>query len=153
MTNKFKDLERQQIKRKLDWLYARQEHFIHPKEGCIKSSRKLLGLTALQLSKKLNVVVALIFELEKAELEDTTTLKAMRAAAEAMGCRFEYCFIPHKPIETFLRERAHLIASSKMEYVSHQMELEKQGLSEKEKKALVKQITEELSTTPKKLWD
>jgi predicted DNA-binding mobile mystery protein A len=152
MKQKFKELERKMIKRKLDWLYAHQAYLLHPKEGWIKALRKVLGMTALQLSKKLNVTVSRIYELEKAELDDTTTLKAMKNAAEAMGCRFEYCFVPIKPLDTLLRERAHQVATSKVEYVSHQMALEKQELSEKEKKAQIKQLVEEWLKNPKKLW-
>ena len=153
MVQKFKNLERKQIKRKLDWLSAHQELLIHPKEGWIKTVRKAIGMTTTQLSKRLGVVISRVIRIEQDELNENTTLKTMKAAAEAMGCRFEYCFIPVKPLDTLLKERAHQVAASKVDYVSHQMELEMQGLPEKEKKTQVEQLVEELLKNPKKLWD
>lgn len=153
MKQKFKDLERKQIKQKLDWLYENQNALARPREGWIKTVRKVLGMTASQLAKKLGISESRIFELEKAEISDTTTLKTMRMAAEAMGCRFEYSFISQKPIDIFLEETATAVATAKMIYVSHHMELEKQGLSEKEKKAQIENLIEELLKNPKKLWD
>lgn len=153
MKQKFKNLEREQVNKQLYWLYAHQDQLIRPKEGWIKTFRKAIGMTAFQLSKRLKVVVSHVIRIEQDEINDKTTLRTMKSAAEAMGCRLEYCFIPINPIETFLRERASIIASSKIEYVSHQMDLEKQGLSEKEKKAQLEQLIEELLKNHKKLWD
>ncbi len=70
-----------------------------------------------------------------------------------MGCRFEYEFIPEKPISEFLRGRALQVASEKVNYISHHMALENQALTEEEKKDQIKQIAEELLNTPQKLWD
>lgn len=152
MKQKFKSLERDQIKRKLDWLYENQDILARPKRGWIRTMRRFLGMTAPNIAEKLGVSQPRIIELEKAELTDNTTLKAMRVAAEAMNCRFEYSFIPQKPIDQYLKERAYEVARSRVEYVSHHMELEKQGLSEKEKKAQIEELVEELLKNPKKLW-
>lgn len=153
MNQKFKQLEREQIKRKLDWLHTHQEYLLRPGEGWIRSVRKVLGMTASHVAKRLGVTESRIFELEKSEINDATTLKTMRAVAEVMGCRFEYALIPQKAIDTFLEEEATATATARMIYVSHHMELEKQGLSDKEKKAQIEKMVEELLKNPKKLWE
>ncbi len=152
MRQKFKDLERDQIKRRLDWFYTNQDLLTRPRKGWIGEIRKVLGVTTTQLAQKLGVTQPRIIELEKAEIDGTTTLRALRDVAEAMNCRFEYSFIPQKPIDQYLKERAYEVATSRVDYVSHQMELERQGLLEKEKKAQIEEIVEELLKNPKKLW-
>lgn len=152
MKQEFKDLERDQIKRRLDWLFTNQDFLSNPRKGWIQAVRGVLGLSTTQLARKLGLSQPRITVLENAEREGTTTLKALREVAEAMNCRFEYLFIPQKPVDQYLKERAYEVARSKVEYVSHHMELEKQGLSEKEKKAQIEQLVEELLKSPKKLW-
>jgi predicted DNA-binding mobile mystery protein A len=153
MKQKFKDLERDQLIRKLNWLSANEDILTSPRKGWVRAIRKVMGLTTTELARKVGVSQPRIMVLENAEINGTTTIKAMRAVAEAMNCRFEYSFIPQKPIDEFLKERAYEVAESRVEYVSSQMELEKQGLSEKEKKAQVEQLVEELLKNPKKLWN
>ncbi len=46
MKQKFKSLERDQIKRKLDWLYENQDILARPKRGWIRTMRRFLGMTA-----------------------------------------------------------------------------------------------------------
>jgi predicted DNA-binding mobile mystery protein A len=152
MKQKFKNLEHDQIKQRLNWLFTNQDFLSNPRKGWIQAVRKVLGLTTTQLARKLGLSQPRITVLENAERDGTTTLKSLREVAEAMNCRFEYSFIPQKPIDQFLKERAYEVVRSRIEYVSHHMELEKQGLSEKEKQAQIEQLVEELLKNPKKLW-
>ncbi|MGV8948292.1 MAG: mobile mystery protein A [Candidatus Paracaedibacter sp.] len=152
MKQKFKNLEHDQIKQRLNWLFTNQDFLSNPRKGWIQAVRKVLGLTTTQLARKLGLSQPRITVLENAERDGTTTLKSLREVAEAMNCRFEYSFIPQKPIDQFLKERAYEVARSRIEYVSHHMELEKQGLSKKEKQAQIEQLVEELLKNPKKLW-
>lgn len=152
MIQKFKTLERKQMMQRLEWLSANQSTLARPREGWIRTMRKLLGMSAPQVAKRLGVSQPRIIELEKGELSDNTTLKAMRAAAEAMNCRFEYSFIPQVPVDQYLKERAYEVARARVAYVSYHMELEKQGISQKEKKEQIEQIVDELLKNPKKIW-
>lgn len=153
MKQKFKTLEREQIKRRLNWLSSHQNELSRPKEGWIKALRTTLGMTASYVAKKIGVSEPRIYELEKAEINDSTTLKSMRVLAEAMGCRLEYAFIPCEPIDLFLKKRAHTVALESISYISHQMELEGQGLEKKETKEQIEKLVEELLKNPKKLWN
>ena len=153
MRRKFKNLEKKQLLRKLDELSSRPSLYERPSEGWIRTLRKALGMTSSQLAKRLNIGQPRVSEIEKAEIQDQLTLKTLIAVAQALGCRFEYEFIPEKPISEFLKERAFQVASEKVNYISHHMALENQALTEEEKKDQIKQIAEELINTPQKLWD
>jgi predicted DNA-binding mobile mystery protein A len=153
MKKKFKDLEKKQLLKRLEQLSALPYSYSRPTEGWVHTLRKILGMTTSQLSKRLNVQQSRVSEIEKAEIHNQLTLKTLINVAQALGCRFEYVFIPEKPPEIFLKERALLLAKEKVAYISHQMALEDQALSEDEKEAQILQLAEELLKTPQKLWD
>ena len=152
MERKFKNLERRQLLKKLAELSSLPHSFTRPPEGWVRTTRKALGMTMAQLAKRLGVQQSRIAEIEKTEVRDHLTLKTLKAAAHAMGCRLEYVFIPEEPLENLLKKRALKVATEKVEYISHQMALESQELSIEEKEAQIKQLAEELLKTPKNLW-
>lgn len=152
MKKKFKDLERRQRIKQLDSLSNFPLSYGRPSEGWVRLCRKALGMTMAQLAQRLGVQQSRIAEIEKTEVQDQLTLKTLRAAAQAVGCRFEYVFIPEEPLETLLKKRAVEIARKKITYISHQMALENQELNVEEKELQVQQLAEELLKTPQKLW-
>ena len=152
METKFKNLERRQLLKKLEGLSSLPYSFARPPEGWVRTTRKALAMTMSQLAKRLGVQQSRIAEIEKTEVQDNLTLKTLKAAAHAMGCRFEYAFIPEEPLENLLKKRAWKVAKEKVDYISHQMALEQQDLSPEEKEAQIKQLAKELLKTPQKLW-
>jgi predicted DNA-binding mobile mystery protein A len=153
MKSNFKDLERRQLIKRFDSLLSMTPGFTKPPEGWVRTTRKALGITMSQLAKRLGVRQSRIAEIEKTEIQDHLTLKTLKATAQAMGCRFEYAFIPEEPLEVLLKKRALKIAQAKVDYISHQMALENQELSSEEKASQVKQLAEELLKKPQKLWE
>lgn len=153
MKRKFKNLERRQLLQKLGALSFLPHSFTRPPEGWVRTTRRALGMTMSQLAKRLGVQQSRIAEIEKTEVQDHLTLKTLRAAAQVMGCRFEYVFIPEEPLENLLKKQSLKIAKEKVDYISHQMALEQQELSLEEKEAQIKQLAEELLMTPQKLWE
>jgi predicted DNA-binding mobile mystery protein A len=153
MQKKFKILERQQLLKKIATLSSLPLSFTRPHEGWVRTMRKALGMTMSQLAQRTGVQQSRVSEVEKAEVQGHLTLTTLQGMAQAMGCRFEYAFIPEKPIEEVLKKQALKIAKEKVEYVSHQMALENQELSEEEKEYQIKQLAEELLKTPQKLWE
>lgn len=152
MKKKFKDLEKKQLLRKLSQ-FSSFPSDAKPPEGWIRTIRKTLGMTTVQLAKRLNVQQARISEIEKSEIQNQLTLKTLMHVSQALGCRFEYVFVPERPLDVLLKERALTLAREKVEYVSHHMSLENQSLSEAEKEEEIKKLAEELLDTPQKLWD
>src|SRR5690349_17803386 len=63
-------------------------------EGWIATVRKAIGMSREQLAKRLGLKRGRIFQAEQSEADGVATLKTMKAAAEAMGCRFVYAIVP-----------------------------------------------------------
>jgi predicted DNA-binding mobile mystery protein A len=153
MKKKFKDLERKQLVKKLNSLASSPIPYAIPREGWVRTLRKVLGMTSSQLAKRLGVQQSRVSEIEKGEIDHKLTLKTLISTAQALGCRFEYAFIPEKSIEQVLKERAYLLATEKVEYISHHMLLEDQALSEEEKAEQIKQLAEETLNNLQTLWE
>ncbi len=99
------------------------------KEGWVKSLRKVLGMTAWPLVKRLGVVRSRIVQLENAEKHGAITLRTLEKAAEAMSCELVYALIPKdgKTLEDILVARAAEVVEATITNVSHSMFLEKQS--------------------------
>ena len=60
----------------------------------IRTMRNRQGLKSFELAERLQVSAARVSVLEKDEIRGAVTLKMMDRVARAMGCRFEYRFVP-----------------------------------------------------------
>jgi predicted DNA-binding mobile mystery protein A len=124
-----------------------------PPEGWIATVRKALGMSGAQLAKRLGVTRARISQAERAEASGGVTLKTMRAAAEALGCRFVYAIIPEGRIEDVIAEQARRKAQALVGRASGHMALESQSLSETQNAQEAERIAQELlRTMPADLW-
>lgn len=86
--------------------------------GWIRSMRIKQGLKGFQLAERLSVSAARVSVLEKDEARGAVTLKMMKKAAKAMGCRFEYRIVPNSTAnnESGLSETKTRSASQKPRY-------------------------------------
>ena len=125
-----------------------------PNVGWIKTLREAFGMTAEQLGKRLHVSQQRVSELEKNEVEGIAMLKSIKAAAEALECEFVYFLIPKSPIGKILKQRAEHVAKKHLSHLTHSMELEAQGVSNKERYEQITELAQELlNKKPKELWD
>ena len=85
-------------------------------------------MTVRQLAARMGVAPSRIPAIEKAENTGATTLRTLRQAAAAMDCAFVYAFVPIKPLENMLRERAMQKARKDVARLDHTMRLENQAL-------------------------
>ena len=127
-----------------------------PREGWIKTLRKALCMTSLQLAESLKLTRARIVKLENAETHDAVTLRTLRETAEALGCEFVYAIVPkgNLTLEDMIKKRAEQLAQERVASVAHSMLLEAQSVDEEmlqlQKKELIKNLLEHLN---KKIWD
>lgn len=128
--------------------------FYQPKRGWIKTIRKTLGMTTMQLAKRLGVSPRRVVALELAETNDAVTLRTMRECATALNCTFVYALVPNTSLEEMLKQQATKIATQILHQVSHSMSLEDQGVDKKEAQAqLNDMINELLMGNLKHLWE
>ena len=127
---------------------------VRPPRGWVHAIREALGMTTGQLAKRMKVQQPRIVELEKAESKGNITMQSLERAAEALGCRVVYAFVPFKPLTTTLEERALQIAERQLSSVEQTMRLEAQGVDDEEQRKRTRQrLADELLRRPARLWD
>jgi predicted DNA-binding mobile mystery protein A len=125
-----------------------------PPKGWLRAIRDALGMTTVQLGKRLGVSQPRIVELEQSEVSGSVTLNTLQRAAEALGCRLVYALVPERPIGDTVRERAELVATRQANAVAQSMRLEDQEVTDKAfAKELHRQQVERLLRRPARLWD
>lgn len=145
-------LARKQLERRLAPL--REAPIIAPPKGWIKAIRESLGMTARQLAARMGAAPSRIPTIEKAEVTGATTIKTLRQAAEAMGCTFVYAFVPTKPLDDILRDRAKQKARADAVRLDHTMRLENQALLKSDLEAEQQRMIDFiLSGSLRGLWD
>lgn len=144
----------QQLDKRFSALASLAEAATRPSRGWIRAIREALGMTTGQLAKRLGVQQPRIIELERGEASGNITLQSLERAAQALGCRLVYAFVPQKPLTNTIRERASLIAGRQLASVDQTMRLEAQGVNDKaQQKEAHRQLVEKLLHHPARLWD
>jgi predicted DNA-binding mobile mystery protein A len=83
-----------------------------PAQGWIRAIREALGVSSGELGRILGVSRQLPLQFEKAEAEDSITLKSLRAVANALDCDLVYALAPRAGS---LRQLAELRAGTRKE--------------------------------------
>ena len=134
MMNRNRQIARQRLDERLSALRP-ESRFAVPPKGWIRAIRDALGMTAPQLGRRLGMKPQSVAGLEKSEAYGTVQLKTLRKAAEALDCTLVYALLPNAPLEDAVQTRARKIARKELARIGHTMDLEAQGLSEKEREA------------------
>lgn len=126
-----------------------------PAKGWIRTIRQALGMTTIQLAKRLNVNQSRVVHIEKAEVNEAITLRTLKATAEALECKLVYAFVPQSTLENMLKQRAIKIAKKRVARTYHNMVLEEQAPNEKELSSQIEELTKKIleNENPKILWD
>jgi predicted DNA-binding mobile mystery protein A len=117
------------LDRRLNPLRAMRPDMAAPAKGWIRAIREGLGMTAVQLARRLGVTQATLSAMEASEARGSIQLSTLRRAAEAMHCTLAYVLVPNEPLEKFVQDRARKIAAAQLAPIEHTMLLENQGLS------------------------
>jgi len=125
-----------------------------PNRGWVRAIREGLGMTNVQLAKRMGKKAPQTIEsMQKSEVAETIQLGTLRKLAEAMGCRLVYAVVPSKSLAEIRRDRARQIAERVIKRTAHSMRLEGQGISdEAERRQLESLIDQILADDPKTLW-
>lgn len=124
-----------------------------PSDGWIRATRKALGMSVHQLAIRMGMTQQAASQLEANELDDSVTIKTLRKAAEALGCKFVYAIIPlDGSLQDMVRDQAAQKAKEIVTAVDHTMQLEAQGVGDMHTK--IQEIAQELSKNPNsRLWE
>ena len=111
-------------------------------------------MTTAQLARRMGVSQPRIIAVEKAETSKAITLKTLERAAEALGCRVVYLFVPDVLLEETVRSRAQQIADRQLSVLNQTMRLEDQSVRDKEARSRMREtLVAELIDDPSRLWD
>jgi predicted DNA-binding mobile mystery protein A len=151
MTSKFNVLKKNQVKARLSSL--RENDLIpRPQVGWIRFIREALGMSSKALAHRLGVTPATMSETEKAELDESLTLKRLRRVADGMNCELVYYLLPREDVSVMVKKRAEHVAREKVMQMQLNMEYEDQAVREEFLRELVEAEVRRLMNS-KKLWD
>jgi predicted DNA-binding mobile mystery protein A len=122
-----------------------------PVRGWTKAIREALGMTTAQLAKRLGIKQPSVVALEQSEVKETIELATLRRVAEALDCTLVYAFVPKKPLEVTVRERARLFLRRRSGPIEHSMLLEDQAVTRKDTEKRLDEIVRD--TNPRLFWD
>lgn len=127
-----------------------------PRLGWIRTVRNALGMTGDALSRRLGLSRSASIRLESSEANGGISLNSLQAAADAMGCRLVYAFVPKDvpSIDDLVHRQAELKARQFIDAVSPHMALEGQSLTDEDAAAELRRLTSDLVyRLPRELWD
>ncbi len=125
-----------------------------PKEGWVRTIREALGMSARQLAARVGVTQPTLAKMEKGEVEKTVTLKSLERIAEALDCKLVHFLVPKDSLEELVQRQARLTAEKLVKRVSHSMELEKQGISQRSRQEQIEELAEEMARNLlRDLWE
>jgi predicted DNA-binding mobile mystery protein A len=130
MRLEYRELRRTQLDRSLEPFTATLS-VSRPKLGWLRAVREALGISRVEVARKLRKTPQTVAWFERSEESDGITLRALRGYAEALDCRLVYALVPQagslqKQAESRAREQAEAIVMA----VEHSMALEDQATGE-----------------------
>ncbi len=126
-------------------------HFTPPAKGWIRAIRSALGMTTVQMARRMGVRQPSVIAYERSEAHGGIELATLRRAAEALNCTLVYALIPNKSLDKMVRERARIFAKRRLEPVEHSMMLENQKVKARRAEADLDEIVRE--TNPRLFWE
>ena len=153
MSNTFKKLRLRQVDEKLErWRDLRDGN--PPSSGWIRAIRQALGMSSSQLAHRMEISQQAVSDLERREAHGSTTLSALRAAADALDGEVVYAIVPKRPLSEMVRTQAKVRAANLLAKATHTMSLEAQDLPDCERgKQLAETAESLLQAWPRTLWD
>lgn len=144
-------------RRQLDEKFEKKQSLIGisiPENGWISEIRNALGISYVQMAKRLNVTPSAVKSFEKSEQEGKIRLDTLRKTAEKMNCKLIYAIVPETSLEKIYNDQVLKVAASVFKNANHSMNLEKQGVDSKENKEQLKDLYDEINyKMNKKIWD
>jgi predicted DNA-binding mobile mystery protein A len=150
MKKELRHRARQRIDQRLSALKP-EDRFTPPPKGWIRAVRDALGMTGVQLAKRLHVRPQTVDTLEKSEASGSIQLATLRRAAAALDCTLVYALVPNSSLEGAVTARARRIALRELERVAHTMKLEAQETGDADREERIEDYVRTLGD--RRLWD
>src|SRR3954451_4527465 len=142
---------RRRLDARLVPLSRERQRLLVPPKGWIRAIRDALGMSGVQLAKRLKVSPQTVEAMEKSEAAGTIQLNTLKRAAEALDCTLVYALIPNTSLENTVNDRARQIATAALARVSHTMKLEDQDTGDGELEARIEDYVRHIKD--RDLWN
>lgn len=139
-------------RRQLDQVLIKYKDMPEIPLGYIREIRNALGMSSYQLAARLGVSQASAMEMEVNEQSGAISLKTLRRAAQALGCKVVYSLVPETSLQHSMLERARELAISDAGNVFRSMGLEQQSTTTAEQEELIGELTQEWLLKIRELW-
>lgn len=149
--NSKRRIGRQRLDQRLS-AFTPVSRFAVPPKGWIRAIRDALGMSAVQLGKRLDVKPQSVADIELSETRGTIQLKTLRRFAEALDCTLVYALVPNSSLDDTVQKRARAMAREELARIGHSMDLEAQGLSEADREAQIETYIRD-HLEERDLWD
>lgn len=135
--------------------FASLQKVAPPPTGWIKAIRNAIGMSMLQLGKRLSITKQSVQDIERREKDGSISIKALREAARALDMQLVYGFVPNDgSLEALIDRKAKELAIQIVQRTSNSMKLEDQENSKQRiEKAIEERATIIKNEMPKTLWD
>ena len=150
MKRELRQRARQRIDERLTGLKP-EDRFTPPPKGWIRAIRNALGMSGVQLAKRLHVRPQTVEALEKSEASGSIQLGTLRRTAAALDCTLVYALVPNSSLEGAVAARARRIALRDLERVAHTMKLEAQETGNAGREQRIEDYIRSLED--RRLWD
>lgn len=124
-----------------------------PKGGWVRTSREALGMSSVQLGRRLGVSQQEAADLERRETAGSISIATLAKAATALGCELHVTFVPKPSFGAIAREQAATKARAERNSVVHTMRLEAQEEGVAAALADDTAVDAWLTTRLSQLWD
>jgi len=152
MNKEQKKLARKSLDRRLSPL--RDARIVTPPRGWTKAIRESLGMTTRQLAQRMGVAPSRVSTIEKAETTGATTLRTLRATADALDCQLVYAFVPTRPLDEILYDQAERKVRNELAHLNHTMRLENQAVNAEDLEGQKRRIVADyLAHSSRRLWE
>jgi predicted DNA-binding mobile mystery protein A len=128
------------------------DRFDPPQRNWVRAIRDALGMSGVQLARRLNIRPQSVEALERSEIDGTIQLKTLRRAAEALDCTLVYALVPKETLEASVHTRARRIALRALGRASHSMKLEAQETSDAKREEQIETYIREV-VKAREIWN
>ena len=139
-------------RRQLDKILNKYKDMPEFPHGYIREIRDALGMSSYQFAEWLGVSQPTALEMEQSEKSGAISLKNLRRAAEALGCKLVYALVPETSLQQSVLDRARSLAVADSEVVFRSMGLEQQSTNSAEQDELINELAQEWLLKPRELW-
>jgi len=125
-----------------------------PHVGWVKTIREALGMSIRQLAKRTELSKTSIASAESNEAKGSIKLDSLQRLAHGLDCELVYALVPRESLRYTLKKQVERKAEILVGSVSDSMDLEAQGVSDKERQRQLEEIADEiLNNRGRGFWD